>query len=121
MSTIRVRRLDINHDPVHGQGQADFLTDKDAVAQIIQTTLLFFKGEWWEDRNAGMPMTQSILGVNMSDRKKRAADNIIQQAIMSVPYVDGIASMTSAFNSQARSYSFTASVNTQFGIIQVSA
>jgi hypothetical protein len=47
--TISVRKLDANHDPIYGNGVADFLTDLDAVAQLIDTSLLLLQGEWWNN------------------------------------------------------------------------
>jgi len=121
MSTIRVRRLDANHDPVYGQGQSDFLTDLDAVAQIIHTRLLLFVGEWWENTKEGIAVFQSILGRAAGNEKSRGAiDNLIKKRILETQYVTGIQSLTSSYDSETRKYSVSIMVNTQFGSVVVS-
>jgi hypothetical protein len=115
MSTIRVRRLDNNWDPIWGGGLNDYLTDADAVAQIIKSRMLFFKGEWWEDVSQGLPMWQSILGKMGSS--KTIIDKLIIGNIKQCPYVVGIASFTSELLD--REYVCNAVVNTQFGTIVV--
>jgi hypothetical protein len=118
MSTIRVRRIGDGYEPAFGQGQADFIEDLDAVAQIIKSRLLLFKGEWWEDVNEGLPMFQSILGVK---RGKDVIDTLVQDRILSTRYVTGIQSIDSAYNPADRSYSITMVVDTQFGVLTVSS
>lgn len=120
MSTIRVRRLDASHDPVFGNGKADYLTDINAVAQIIQTRLLLFWGEWWENQKAGISMFQSILGKSGA-RNKEAADTLLKNYVLETPYVTGIKSFASTFNGVERKYNVSMEVNTKFGVILVSS
>lgn len=117
MSTIKVRKLDNYRDPVFGGGKNDYVTDIDAVAQIIQSRLLFFKGEWWEDLEDGLPMWQSILGA--SGNNKKLVDAMIQKQVLDTPYVNGIDSVDSSFDPESRSYVFSAVVNTEFGQLQI--
>lgn len=115
---ISVRQLDSNHDPLWGNGQANFLVDIDAVAQIIQTTLLLFQGEWWADLTDGVPMFQSILG-SSNGKKSDAIATILQAAIKGVPFVTGITNVLVNF-SPNRTFQFGCVVTTQFGTINVS-
>ena len=117
MSTIRVRRLDENWDPVYGNGQRDYLFDGDAIAQIIETRLRLWLAEWWEDRSEGLPMFQRILGVRGST--KAIVDSLIQRRISETIHVTGIQSFVSEFDSETRSYRCEASVYTIFGAILV--
>jgi hypothetical protein len=121
MSTIRVRRLDASHDPSFGKGQGDFLHDIDAVAQIIKTRLLLFKGEWWEDTNSGLPLWQSILGVSGATRNRQAIEHIIQKRIRETPHVTSVLSVSSTYDPSTRAYSFTATVDTKFGTLVVAS
>ena len=118
MSTIRVRRLNTDWEPVYGGGQKDYLTDADAVAQIIVTRLKLWLAEWWEDQKDGLPMIQKILGRPKTD--KILIDRLIQKRISQTPYVTGIASFQSSFNSITRAYSCNTTVYTQFGLIAIS-
>lgn len=115
MSTIKVRRLDENWDPVYGSGQNDYLTDLDAVSQIIRSRLLLFKGEWWEDLNVGIPMWQSILGV--MGAKKLTVDKIIMSYLKACPYVVAIKNFQSTLSN--REYICQATVDTAFGAVYV--
>jgi hypothetical protein len=116
-ATITVRSLGANNDPLYGNGANDFLTDIDAVAQIILTKLRFFQGEWWENSLAGVPMFQSILG-QANGRNTSAIAAILQNVILSVPYVTSISALSCTYNNRVLSFSCT--VLTAFGTIQVS-
>jgi hypothetical protein len=113
---VRYRRLDSSWDYTFGNGKGNYLVGIDAIAQAIKTRLLFFQGEWWENLLDGTPMFQSILGASGS--KKTAIDRIIQKRIQDTPGVLVVSSMSSSFAN--REYSFTASVDTDFGTLAVS-
>lgn len=117
MSTIRVRRLDENWDPVYGSGQDDYLFDLDAVMQIIQSRLRLWMGEWWEDLNEGLPMWQKVLG--KLGTSKIAADRVIQSRIATSPHVTNVVSFVSTFDVSTRAYRCEATVNTTFGQVTV--
>lgn len=115
---ISIRALDANHDPMYGNGQGNFLNDIDAVAQIIQTSLLLFQGEWWADLNDGLPLFQSILGSN-NGKKLDAVSLLIQNRILAVPFVTGITNVVTTFATD-RAITFSCIAITQFGNITVS-
>jgi hypothetical protein len=112
MSTITVRRLDSNGDYTFGQGLADYISDTEAVAQIIKTRLLLFVGEWWLNLNDGLPLWQSILSA--SGANVQSITLLIQDRILGTPNVVDITSLSTNFDSIQRAYSFTASVTTTF-------
>jgi hypothetical protein len=118
MPTITVRRLDADYEPVHGQGQNDFISDTDAVAQIIGTRLRLLYGEWWENQADGLPLFQEILGGRMM---KDDIDALIQTRILGTDYVTGIESFTSSKDGSTREYSFACYVTTEFGTVTVSS
>lgn len=115
MATITVRNLGPNGDPLYGQGQANFISDIAAVAQILKTRLLLFQGEWWADLTDGTPWFQSILG---SAPNLAQINLLLTQRILGTPFVTGILSLTSSFNAQT--FSFSATVQTAFGAVTVS-
>ncbi len=119
MSTIRVRRLDTNWDPAFGGGQRDYITDVDAVMQIIKSWLKLWLAEWWEDQTEGLPMFQKILGKMRAD--KDVADRLIQKRIAEVEYVTKIVSFSSTFDPSTRAYSCQVTVDTAFGLIAVTS
>jgi len=120
MATIKIRKLDSSYDPEFGQGQQDFAEDIDAVAQIVKQMLLLFMGEWWENKKNGIPMFQSILGKGRGDKGRKAVDSIIQNRVLSAPYVTGINSVTSAYDPETRDYTITMTVDTKFGPVTIS-
>jgi hypothetical protein len=113
--TISVRKLDANHDPIYGNGSADFLTDIDAVAQLIDTSLLLLQGEWWNNLSAGLPLFQQIIGVSGVGNNPQIAALLIQQTIMGVPYVNSITDVALLYDSATRSFTYSANVYTAFG------
>ena len=116
--TITVRKVDsVTGEPLCGNGQTNFISDGDAVAQIIGQRLKLFQGEWWEDLADGLPMFQQILGGGGSQRSIELMTQIIAKRITDTIFVTSIASMVSTF--QGRKFVFTALVETQFGTIQI--
>jgi hypothetical protein len=120
MAVITYRRLDENHDPVMGGGQADFLSDIDAVAQAVLTRLLLFQGEWWENRLIGLPLFQQILGQGASQNQLVIISQLIQQTILGTPYVTDVTVVRIQYDHVMRALQFYAVVSTQFGTITVS-
>ena len=117
MSTIRVRRLDENWDPVYGNGEDDYIFDVDAVMQIIKSRLRLWLAEWWENQTEGLPMFQQILG--KLGTKKAVIDKLIQARIAKTVYVTRVVSFVSSFDPNNRSYECQAIVDTQFGRIVI--
>lgn len=115
---VIVRRLDENHDPVYGSGAADFLTDLEATAQIIETSLLMFEGEWWNDLTAGLPLFQSIIAQPENNRQATIA-LLIQQTILAVKYVTGLTNVQINYTSATRQFTYSCNVQTAFGTVGV--
>jgi hypothetical protein len=113
--TISVRKLDANHDPIYGNGTVDFLNDINAVAQLIDTSLLLLQGEWWNNLAAGLPLFQQIIGVSGVGNNPQIAALLIQQTIMQVPYVTSITDVSLIYDSMSRSFTYSATVYTAFG------
>lgn len=118
-ATIMVQQLDANNDPIEGPNGPVFLTDIDAVAQIIMTTLRLLKGEWWENLTIGFPLFQSLIGSSGSQQNQTASQLIIQDAILGCPYVNQIVSFSYIANANTRGSSFSAIVSTAFGVLTV--
>lgn len=118
MATITVRALDQNGDPLQGNGQNNFISDLQAVAQIIRTRLLLFQGEWFLDQNDGLPLFNSMLGSSGSARNLEVITNLIASRIRETQYVLAITSIYATF--QNRKYVFNATVQTQFGTLTIS-
>jgi hypothetical protein len=119
MSTLLVRQLATANgawDARRGQGAQDFLSDLDAVAQIIASTILLLRGEWYENFALGTPLFQAILGV---PNTSAGVALILRQRILSVPYVTGVLDIDVNYIGKSRAYSFSATVQTQFGTLQV--
>lgn len=118
MATISIRALDSNHDPIYGNGANAFLTDLNAVAQIIQTRLLLFEGEWWADLTDGLPLFQTILGTN-NGKKTTVVSDAIRTVIEGTPYVTEVSAIYTNFNASTRQYTFACQVETSFGTVTV--
>jgi hypothetical protein len=115
--TVIVRKL-INGDPVYGNGIACFLQDIEAVAQIIETSLLLFQGEWWNDLTIGLPVFQSIVG-RAENNRQAIISLLIQQVILGVDYVTSISNVQFLYDSATRSFSYACYAQTQFGTVVV--
>lgn len=108
--------LDSQNDPVFIPSVA--LTGTDAVAQDILTRLNLWQGEWWENLSLGLPVFQSMLGQLGSSANQQAMSLVIQQQIMQAPFVLNVLNVEASFSNGI--FSFTCTVQTQFGTITVS-
>lgn len=112
--SLKYRKLSPSKDYVFGNGQNDFLTDIDAVAQAVYTRLYLWRESYWRDLNAGIPMTQRILGQIGNAGNLAAIDNLIQAEILGTKDVISIVSFESVFDSESREYAYTCVINTAY-------
>jgi hypothetical protein len=118
--TIMVQQNDsVTNDPIEGPNGPVFLTDIDAVAQIIYTTLRLLLGEWWENLTIGFPLFQSLIGASGAPTNQAGVMLIIQQTILGCPYVQRIVDFTFYNNTATAASTFRANVQTPFGTIIV--
>lgn len=111
------RRLDNDGDYIFGQGNTEFLSGVEAVAQSIITHIKLLLGEWWEDVDNGTPLWQSILGIPGTESNLISIDNIIKDRIMSTQLngetlISTINNYDRSYDSNTRLYSFIAEVTT---------
>lgn len=119
MPTIAMRKLDPNHDPIAGLGTNAFVYDLDAVAQLIDTRLLMFQGEWWANLSDGLPLFQQILGIGGAANASDLIASIIANRIEQTPYVVELSNISTTYSPNTRSYTFNCTVVTAFGNLQV--
>lgn len=118
--TILCQKNDaLNNDPVMGSNGRVFLTDVDAVAQIVYTTLRLLLGEWWENLTIGFPLFQSLIGTSGSPQNQQSIMLLIQQTILSCPYVIQIVDFSFQTNTATMQSTFTATVATSLGTVIV--
>jgi hypothetical protein len=119
MATITVRAIDpVTFEPQQGNSQSNFISDLDAVVQIINTRLRLFQGEWFLNLLDGLPLFQSIEGSSGGARNIQIITNLISNRIRQSPHVTLISSVTSSYLN--RSYKYSAIVQTEFGLITIS-
>lgn len=108
-------------DAQWGQGQNNFLTDREAVAQIILQRLKLLRGEWFENPGLGVPYFEKILGAPGSGTVYlNQSALILQQIILQTPYVTGISKLSATYSPSTRSLLFSCTVQTRFGAISLS-
>jgi hypothetical protein len=115
---MRVRAQDANSDFSFGRGAANFLVNSPAaVAQLVLTGLELLQGEWFLDKTAGMPWTQSVVGTGT----KPLYDLAIQNQILNTQGVTGIENYSSSLDPVARKLTIpnTVVINTLFGSINL--
>jgi hypothetical protein len=117
---MRYRILDQNGDYSFGRGQQNITYGKYAVSQAIKTRLKQLKGEWWEDKEDGLPLFEQILGKPGINGNVTIIDSLIKERIVETIDVISIQEFTNDYNSANRSYSFNCTVNTKYGTISVS-
>ena len=103
-------------DPLRGLGQQNVLQGLPATAQAIATSSRLLLGEVWYALNIGTPLFQSILGVPNTNA---GVALIMRRRILNVPYVVSIQNLVVTYQ-PTRAYTFTATVLTAFGTVQIS-
>jgi hypothetical protein len=98
-----------------GNGLNNFVTGVNAVAQAVFTRLYLLYGEWWEDTEDGLPLWQKVIGIAGSTKNIAAVDLIFQTRISETTGVKRIVSYTSNWDSATRKYSFTCTIDTDYG------
>ncbi len=113
---MRYRKLDDNHDMVFGGGDSDFYTDvPEAVAQAVQTRLLFNQGESFLDMNDGTAWGGDVLGHGTQNRR----DKEIRARISDTPGVTAIDSYASTLDHETRKLNVEATISTEYGEIKL--
>lgn len=116
MATILYLRLDASNDPVFDPAVA--LADGAAVKQAIQTRLLLFAGEWWENLNEGTPLFQQILGAIKKKGNQDLASLALTARIAGTPFVSSVGKVAASVDT-TRALHFSATAQTIFGPVQV--
>ncbi len=116
---MKYRKL-VNGDYSFGRGQQDFVSDRDAVVQAIKTRLVLLYGEWWEEKDKGLPLFQTILGQPGTPDQQQAVDLLVQGVIAETPGVISIKDFNGSY--AQRTYGLTCAVETQYGdaVLEVS-
>src|SRR5665213_1700081 len=109
---MRVRKLSASGDYTFGQRLLNFFIDEPAgVAQVIQTTLLLFQGEWYLDTSTGTPFLEGVMGKHTQAQ----ADSIIQSVVTGVQGVADYYDYQSSIDSDTRLFSVSMTVDTIYG------
>lgn len=119
---MRVRIQNSSGDMTFGNSLLNFYIDSpDGIAQLVQTYILLWLGEWYLDITDGTPFLQGILGKHSQD----AADTVIQSRVNSLQVIDTngnvvnainqIDDYSSTLNADNRKLSVTMKLNTIYG------
>lgn len=109
---MRVRAMSSSGDMTFGSGEANFLVNSAAaVAQLLQTRMALWTGQWFLDLTEGTPYSTQILGKNT----QTTYDNAIITRILETPNVNAITAYESNLNTATRALTWTATLDTTFG------
>lgn len=109
---MRVRALSPTGDFTFGGGALNFLINSPAcVAQVVETSLLLWLGEWYLDTSQGMPWIQGVLGKH----NETTADATVQDYILGVQGVTDIEQYSSSAEQPERVYTASAVMDTLYG------
>lgn len=110
---MRVRILSPTGDYSFGNGQLDFYQDQpEAVAQVTETSLQLWLGEFFLNTNAGLPYPEGVVGKHSQDE----ADATITGYINNIQGVISITNYQSTIDPSTRIYdSISGTLNTVYG------
>jgi hypothetical protein len=110
--SITVRKLSTTGDFSFGNSALDLISNTpQAVAQVVQTSLLLWLGEWYLDNSLGMPWIEGVLGKH----SQSTADITVQDYILNVQDVESISDFTSTNDQDLRLYTGEVTINTAYG------
>jgi hypothetical protein len=111
---MKYRKLDANGDKVWGQGLSCFwINVPDAVAQLVDTRLRLWLGQWFLFLTDGTPWQTQVLGRYTITTR----DPAIQGRILQTPGVTGLENYSSNLNRNTRDWTAQGTVNTSFGAV----
>lgn len=113
---MRYRALDANGDSTFCSGATAFLVDSpETVAQAILTRFRLVQGKWFLNNLEGMPYMTQVLQNNT----QMTRDIAMKSRVLDTPGVISIESYSSRYDSQARSFRVSMTVNTEYGTATV--
>lgn len=108
---MKVRAIREN-DPVYGAGDNNFVFDNEAVATLLNTRLLTFKGEIQRNIDFGIPTLEDWKSLDQDDLDIEIADVVLETA--------GVKEITSFVSTLVGTdYSASINVKTDFGELEV--
>ena len=108
---MRVRPVDETGDMVFGGNQAAFHRDvPEAVAQVVESRLQLWEGQWYLDLDEGTPYETQVLG----KRTETLRDPALRARILDTPGVAEIARYDSVLNRDTRGFTVAATILTSF-------
>ena len=90
-----------------------FASGLEAVTNNIRSVVQLFQGEWFADKELGVPYFQDILGTRYDEKTVLSK---FREAVFTVPYVSKLQKLTSKFSTQSRTLTVYFEVVTDFGI-----
>ena len=110
---MRVRKVDSTGDMQFGNGQASFHRDTpDAVAQVVESRLNLWLGEWYLDQLEGTPYQTQVLGKYTGQTR----DPVMRARILDTLGVTELLSYDSTFDSQTRTFAVSARIGTAYTV-----
>ncbi len=112
---MRYRRLDAQTgDYVFGQAQTDFFIDQpEAVAQLVLTRLMLWRGRWFADLTEGVPWATEVLG----ERTRWTRDVVVRGTVQDTPGVTDIVQYASHTDVDIREWQAAMILDTAYGAV----
>lgn len=108
---MRVRKVDATGDMVFGGDQASIHRDSpEAVAQVVESRLNLWSGEWYLNLNEGTAYRTEVLG----KRTEATRDPVLRDRILASPGVTEITAYSSVLNRETRGFAVSATIATAY-------
>lgn len=116
---MKYRKLSPSGDYTFGHSLLDFyINTPEAVAQSVQTRILLWLGEWYQNIEEGTPFMQGIIGKHGI----ATANATLQERITSTDGVISLDDFESSIDPITRKFTVSGNLNTIYGVtpLQVS-
>lgn len=108
---------ELTHDLQVTDYDLTFVNGIELVAQQLKIRLWFFHAEWYLDTSVGIRFFEDVLVKNPD---LGSIENLLKETILSTPNVNSILEFTLNYDNSLRKLTVTFSVDTTYGILQVS-
>ena len=114
LTQLTYRKLDADGDMIFGATSGGWLSELEAMRQVILTRLRAIRDEWWEGDRTALPWFTEILGGRGTEERRQAFDLMAIDRIMDTVGVISVSDVQSGISN--RRYHFSCKVQTVYGM-----
>ena len=114
---MKYRRLDENGDMLPVTAVNVHFEGREAVGAAVRSSILSFRGEWWEYPDEGIPV--ELFFGRTTGENKRVFEALLRDRILDTQGVSSVVSLVIEDDPETRKRAVSVTVDTEYGEISV--